>query len=648
MSDVLEFVLKLKDVFTSPLGKADDLTNKFEKSLDGLKDRLDKVNKTGFTKKLQDDLKGALDGAKALNKQLGDIQKSASNKQGGGGSGFKDVFSGNIAAEMAMKAAAYGKDFIGESIGRAMEFQKNSKTFEVLTGSATRGRELTGQLRELKQTTIMGASVYKNAQTMMGFQIGDKEVVKDLRMIGDIAMGDEDRMASLTLAFSQTRAAGKLMGQDLLQYINAGFNPLSTMSEKWKEFGFKQKVSVGQLRELGEKGKISADMVTKAFELATSKGGKFYGMMDQIGDTTFGKMQKLKGNWAAMQIDVGNAMLPFVSTLADAASDTLHWLNISKTAPETLTAEKMEVDTLVDSIVHMNQGNEVRGRLIDTLKGKYPDLFGNLDREKTKNEDLLKVLGDVNAAYDRRIKLAEYDVVSQDADKDIKELFDLAAKAKAQATYSEKHPGFANMFKYLSSWDRVKMNYGVGKDSWKGSEGDLTVAGLRRFAQNAIKTAGDLQGIKTGADQSKLIQENKNLVSDTKGFLQTLKDGKDKRLPDYLAEANKFNEASRGHLNDDNFWASYDFSKLKKLMGGGGGTGGNTGGGLDTSGLSGASGAITGGGRKQIIINVNKEMVSGGITINASGVQAGVNDMQRMVEEAFLRMLQSANAINDN
>ena len=70
------------------------------------------------------------------------------------------------------------------------------------------------------------------AQTMLAFNIEAEKVIPILKQIGDISMGDRDRFNSLVLAFSQMSATGKLMGQDLLQMINAGFNPLAIISEK--------------------------------------------------------------------------------------------------------------------------------------------------------------------------------------------------------------------------------------------------------------------------------------------------------------------------------------------------------------------------------------------------------------------------------
>ena len=74
-----------------------------------------------------------------------------------------------------------------------------------------------------------------------------------LRAIGDISMGDTQKLQSLTLAFAQMSSTGKLMGQDLLQMINAGFNPLSVISEKTGK-------SIGVLKDEMSKGAISAKM----------------------------------------------------------------------------------------------------------------------------------------------------------------------------------------------------------------------------------------------------------------------------------------------------------------------------------------------------------------------------------------------------
>lgn len=100
-------------------------------------------------------------------------------------------------------------------------------------------------------------------------------------------MGESSKFNSLTLAFSQMSAAGKLMGQDLNQMINAGFNPLQIISEKTGK-------SIATLKDEMSKGAVSAEMVQQAFIDATSAGGKFYNMSENASKTINGQLSMMQ------------------------------------------------------------------------------------------------------------------------------------------------------------------------------------------------------------------------------------------------------------------------------------------------------------------------------------------------------------------
>jgi tape measure domain-containing protein len=108
-----------------------------------------------------------------------------------------------------------------------------------------------------------------------------------LKAISDISMGESSKFNSLTLAFSQMSAAGKLMGQDLNQMINAGFNPLQIISEKTGK-------SIATLKDEMSKGAVSAEMVQQAFIDATSAGGKFYNMSENASKTINGQLSMMQ------------------------------------------------------------------------------------------------------------------------------------------------------------------------------------------------------------------------------------------------------------------------------------------------------------------------------------------------------------------
>lgn len=179
-------------------------------------------------------------------------------------------------------------DFSKQIISVRGEIERLDISFETLAGKR-KGNALFKEIREFAVSTpMMMNDLAKGAQTMLGFNIQVEKVMPMLKAIGDISMGDAQKFNSLSLAFSQMSATGKLMGQDLLQMINAGFNPLSVISEKTGK-------SIGELKEEMEKGKISVEMVTDAFMTATSEGGKFYQMLTKQAKGIDGAFAEMKG-----------------------------------------------------------------------------------------------------------------------------------------------------------------------------------------------------------------------------------------------------------------------------------------------------------------------------------------------------------------
>ncbi len=180
-------------------------------------------------------------------------------------------------------------EFVKTMIEVREEVENLSFSFETLLGSKDQANAFFSELRQYAvETPLMLNDLASGAQTMLGFNIEAEKVIPTLKEIGDISMGDRDRFNSLVLAFSQMSATGKLMGQDLLQMINAGFNPLATMSEKTGK-------SIGQLKDEMSAGAISADMVAQAFADATAEGGKFHGMLDKQSKGLKGQISNLEG-----------------------------------------------------------------------------------------------------------------------------------------------------------------------------------------------------------------------------------------------------------------------------------------------------------------------------------------------------------------
>lgn len=179
------------------------------------------------------------------------------------------------------------KEFLSSMIRVRGEFQSMQTAIETMVGKDMAG-QLIPQIKELAKISPLTMSDMVGAEKMMlGFNIQAEDTIKYLKAINDISMGESSKFNSLTLAFSQMSAAGKLMGQDLNQMINAGFNPLQIISEKTGK-------SIATLKDEMSKGAVSAEMVQQAFIDATSAGGKFYNMSENASKTINGQLSMMQ------------------------------------------------------------------------------------------------------------------------------------------------------------------------------------------------------------------------------------------------------------------------------------------------------------------------------------------------------------------
>lgn len=239
-------------------------------------------------------------------------------------------------AQTAYNAVSAGLSKI-VSVGSATELQLQNLT-TLYRGNADEAKAMYDRLAEYGKVTVYDKAGLLEAQkTMMSFGIEGEKAFSTIKQIGDIAMGDSQKMQSLSLAFSQATSTGKLMGQDLLQMINAGFNPLSVISEKTGR-------SIESLKDDMSKGKISAEQLSQAFQWATEEGGLFYKGAEKAAGTTEGKINVLKDSFDEFLVSVFNKVQPIVNKALTFAT------NFLENAPSLIDSIMSEIKPFIDMV----------------------------------------------------------------------------------------------------------------------------------------------------------------------------------------------------------------------------------------------------------------------------------------------------------
>lgn len=247
-----------------------------------------------------------------------------------------------------------------------MEAEKTATSFNVLVGSEDKAAKMLGEMNKYASTIWDRATIQQATKMMLAYEVSAETVVDDLKMLGDVAMGDKNRLQQLAMAYGQVSSAGRLRGQELMQMINAGYNPLldlSTMTGK----------SIAQLQDEVSKGAVTFDMVRAAFQQATGEGGKFNNMTERLAQTSYGAFNQLRGKLLGTLEDLYKVIQPLVIPVLNALGAVLekigsfaNWAadNIDTLAPiiKVLTA------AIGGYIVATNLANIVTGAFVAIIK----------------------------------------------------------------------------------------------------------------------------------------------------------------------------------------------------------------------------------------------------------------------------------------
>lgn len=218
-----------------------------------------------------------------------------------------------VAAPLAIAAAI--KDIATNSIEARGKIEALEVSFSTLLRSTEKANQLVSQLKDYGNVTPYDTEgLSKAAQTMLSFGISYEKVMPTLKQLGDVAMGSQDKLSRLTLAFSQMSAAGRVTKEDLNQMIDAGFNPLQVISQQTGE-------SIGTLFDKVSKGQVSVQQIANAFADATKEGGQFHNMALNMSDTVEGKMSTMQDAIDGAYQSIGKFIEPVVKSGIDLLTD---------------------------------------------------------------------------------------------------------------------------------------------------------------------------------------------------------------------------------------------------------------------------------------------------------------------------------------
>lgn len=233
--------------------------------------------------------------------------------------GLKKIKTNSTALQGHLKAMVAPLAICGVSIGAigknalqtAAKFEKYRVSFDTLLQSQTRSKKLMGEITEYAAKTPFGMEeLVEGSQRLLAFGIGADEVVDKLGRLGDLSMGDSEKLGRLTLAFGKIKAKGKASMEELNQLTEAGVPILQELAKQ-------QHKSTSAIMQMVSKGSIGYAQVEKALVSLTSKGGQFYGMTAKQGQTLEGLFSTLSDSWNIATAELAEKFMPQIKQICN-------------------------------------------------------------------------------------------------------------------------------------------------------------------------------------------------------------------------------------------------------------------------------------------------------------------------------------------
>lgn len=178
------------------------------------------------------------------------------------------------------------------------QIEQYTATFATFTGSVDEANKTIERLKTLGASTPFEfTELADTTSLLMAYGFSADEAVNSLTMLGDASQGNAEKLTSIATGFARMKSSGKVTLEYLNLMIENGFNPLNQVAE---DTG----MTMAEVYDAISNGEITFDQVEKAMKKMTSKGGQYFGLMENQSKTMNGMLSTLSDT---VQMKLGEA-----------------------------------------------------------------------------------------------------------------------------------------------------------------------------------------------------------------------------------------------------------------------------------------------------------------------------------------------------
>ena len=287
------------------------------------------------------------------------------------------VAAGQMIADFARKAADALMSVVKSGLSYNRDMESYLTNFKVMLGDEQLAAEKLEEIRKMAASTPFTLSdLTEGTQTLLQFGIAADDTTNVLQMLGDISLGNADKMQTLVRAYGKMSSAQKVTLENVNMMIDAGFNPLNQICEATGE-------SMADLYKRISDGKVGFEELQAAVEAATSEGGQFYNGMLEASQTFNGRLSTLTDNTKALLGALSDSFYSSLSDLLPVANDVVLELTDAFTeggVPAMLDTAAELLDNFADGLIQkipdaVSAVSDLLTELLNYLADHQDDIF---------------------------------------------------------------------------------------------------------------------------------------------------------------------------------------------------------------------------------------------------------------------------------
>lgn len=223
---------------------------------------------------------------------------------------------GSLIGYVSRYVSAFSLVNVGKKVAETLGyFEQQRVALEGILKSAGEAQKLISAIKQFSvESPFQAKELIDYTKQLSAFGIPKENLFKTTKELADISTGLGVDMSRIILAYGQVRSASVLRGQELRQFTEAGIPMVEALANKFEELTGKV-TTTADVFDLISKRQISFEMVASVLSDMTKEGGKFYNIQQNITNTTYGQIQKLKDIWTLSLEEIGKSSSSFINTI---------------------------------------------------------------------------------------------------------------------------------------------------------------------------------------------------------------------------------------------------------------------------------------------------------------------------------------------